>query len=184
MANVVRARALVVSRSSAVRAPSLKSTCTSFAAGSACSRPASTRWRTCARRASRPSRSAHLEWKATAEKIATIRAAGVSGPVVLVGHSQGGKQRDRHRRELEKQSIPVELIVTIAPFLQTRFGERSCARSTITSRRVGVAAHRGSGFKGEISNITSRDDLGILHINIDKDARVQAAILGAIEGVP
>ena len=32
----------------------------------------------------------HLEWKAAAEKIAGDRASGASGPLVLVGHSQGG----------------------------------------------------------------------------------------------
>ena len=36
------------------------------------------------------------------------------------------------------------------------------------------------GFKGELSNINVADDQGILHINIDKDPRVQAEILAAI----
>src|SRR4030095_2924849 len=59
----------------------------------------------------------HLEWKATAAKIASDRAAGATGPLVLIGHSQGGNNVIDMARELEKQSIPVDLLVTIAPFL-------------------------------------------------------------------
>ncbi len=127
----------------------------------------------------------HLEWKATAEKIASDRAAGASGPLVLVGHSQGGNNVIDIARELEKQSIPVDLIVTIAPFLQDPVPANVVhAINYYQSPGWGSPLTAGPGFKGEISNINVADDLGILHINIDKDARVQAAILGAIEALP
>jgi hypothetical protein len=60
----------------------------------------------------------HLEWKSTAAKIAADRAAGATGPLVLIGHSQGGNNVIDMARELEKQSIPVDLLVTVAPFMQ------------------------------------------------------------------
>jgi len=42
----------------------------------------------------------HLEWKAAADKIASDRAAGATGPLVLVGHSQGGNNVVDMAREL------------------------------------------------------------------------------------
>jgi hypothetical protein len=127
----------------------------------------------------------HLEWKATAEKIASDRAAGASGPLVLVGHSQGGNNVIDIARELEKQSIPVDLIVTIAPFLQDPVPANvGRAINYYQSPGWGSPLTAGPGFKGEIANINVANDLGILHVNIDKDARVQAAILSAIEALP
>ena len=111
--------------------------------------------------------------------------SGGSGPLVLVGHSQGGNNVVDIARELEKQSIPVELIVTIAPFLQEPVPANVVrAINYYQSPGWGSPLTAAPGFKGEISNINVADDLGILHINIDKDARVQAAIIGAIEALP
>jgi alpha-beta hydrolase superfamily lysophospholipase len=59
----------------------------------------------------------HVEWKSAADKIASDRAAGATGRLVLVGHSQGGNNVVDMARELEKQAIPVDLLVTIAPWL-------------------------------------------------------------------
>ena len=127
----------------------------------------------------------HLEWKAAAEKIASDRAAGATGPLVLVGHSQGGNNVVDMARELEKQSIRVDLIVTIAPWLQEPVPANVVrAINYYQSPGWGSPLTPAPGFKGEISNINVANDLGILHINIDKDARVQAAILSAIESLP
>ncbi len=126
----------------------------------------------------------HLEWKATAEKIASDRAAGASGALVLVGHSQGGNNVIDMARKLEKQAIPVDLIVTIAPFLQDPVPANVVrAINYYQSPGWGSPLVADSGFKGELSNINVAGELGILHINIDKDTRVQAAILGAIEAL-
>ena len=126
----------------------------------------------------------HLEWKAMADKIASDRAAGASGPLVLVGHSQGGNNVVDMARELEKQAIPVDLLVTIAPWLQEPVPANVVrAINYYQSPGWGSPLVADSGFKGELSNINVAGDLGILHINIDKDARVQAAILGAIEAL-
>ena len=78
----------------------------------------------------------HLEWKSTAAKIASDRAAGANGPLVLVGHSQGGNNVIDMARELQKQSIPVA------------------------------------------------EDPSIVHINMDKDAKIQGQIIDAIATLP
>ena len=127
----------------------------------------------------------HLEWKATAAKIASDRAAGARDALVLVGHSQGGNNVIDIARDLEKQAVPVDLLVTISPFLQDPVPANVVrAINYYQSPGWGSPLVADPGFKGVLSNINVAGELGILHINIDKNARVQAAILGAIEALP
>lgn len=127
----------------------------------------------------------HLDWKATAAKIASDHAAGTRGALVLVGHSQGGNNVIDLARDLEKQAVPVELLVTIAPFLQDPVPANVVrAINYYQSPGWGSPLVADPGFKGELSNINVAGELGILHINIDKNAGIQAAILGAIEALP
>jgi hypothetical protein len=65
-------------------------------------------------------------------------------------------------------------------------------RSRWTARSVNYYQSPGWGspliadprFRGELSNSNLDSDLGILHINIDKDAKVQAEFVGAIVALP
>ena len=60
----------------------------------------------------------HLAWKGAVDKIVAERAAGKPGPLVLIGHSQGANNVIEMARELEKKKIPVDLLITLAPYLQ------------------------------------------------------------------
>jgi hypothetical protein len=57
----------------------------------------------------------HLAWKTTIAKIVKDHASGKSGPLVLVGHSQGANNIIDMARLLQRENIPVELLVTLAP---------------------------------------------------------------------
>ena len=127
----------------------------------------------------------HLDWKATAAKIVSDHAAGTRDALVLVGHSQGGNNVIDIARDLEKQAVPVELLVTIAPFLQDPVPANVVrAINYYQSPGWGSPLVADPGFKGVLSNINVAGELGILRINIDMDTRVQAAILGAIGALP
>ena len=127
----------------------------------------------------------HLEWKATAAKIASDRAAGATGPLVLIGHSQGGNNVIDMARELEKQSIPVDLLVTVAPFMQDPVPANVVrAVNYYQSPGWGSPLTVEPGFKGQLSNINVAEDAAIIHINMDKDAKIQAQIVGAITELP
>ena len=127
----------------------------------------------------------HLEWKSAAAKIASERAAGATGPLVLVGHSQGGNNVIDMARELEKQSIPVDLLVTVAPFMQEPVPANVVrALNYYQSPGWGSALVADPGFKGNLSNVNVAEDAGVLHINMDKDPKIQAQILGAIAALP
>src|SRR6266446_7237934 len=60
----------------------------------------------------------HLSWRSTVSNIVKDHAAGKSGALVLVGHSQGANNVIEMARLLEREKIPVDLLVTLAPLLQ------------------------------------------------------------------
>jgi hypothetical protein len=119
----------------------------------------------------------HLAWRATVSKIASDRAAGKTGPLVLVGHSQGANNVIEMARELEKKKIPVDLLVTLAPFMQDPVpGNVIRALNYYQAGGWGAPLAGDNGFRGKISNIDMGGEIGTFHINIDKSAKVQADI--------
>src|ERR1700694_737562 len=57
----------------------------------------------------------HLHWATAVSDILPERAAGKTGPLVLVGHSQGANNVIDVARSLEAHNVPVDLLVTLAP---------------------------------------------------------------------
>jgi hypothetical protein len=127
----------------------------------------------------------HLAWKSTTLKVIKERSAGKTGPLVLVGHSQGGNNVIDMARELEAHKIPVELLITLAPFLQDPVPSNVVrALNYYQSPGWGTPLTADPSFKGELSNIDIGSDSGTFHINIDKNSRVQAEVVGAIVALP
>ena len=127
----------------------------------------------------------HLSWKSTVSKVVKERAAGKTGRLVLVGHSQGGNNVIEMARELETHKIPVDLLITLAPFLQDPVPSNVVrALNYYQSPGWGSPLTADPGFKGELFNINIGSDSGSFHINIDKNPRVQAEIVGAIAALP
>ncbi len=60
----------------------------------------------------------HLYWSAAVTEILREQAAGATGPLVLVGHSQGANNVIDIARSLEAHKVPVTLLVTLAPYMQ------------------------------------------------------------------
>ena len=123
----------------------------------------------------------HLNWKAIVAKIAADRAAGDLGPVVLVGHSQGANNVIEMAQLLDAQKIPVALLITLAPIMQDPV-PKNVARAINYYQSPGWGAQLTTdvGFRGKLSNVDLAADPTILHISIDKSARVQADIVNAI----
>jgi hypothetical protein len=123
----------------------------------------------------------HLSWKATVTKIVQARAAGRLGPLVLVGHSQGANNVIEMARLLQSQKIAVDLLVTLAPFMQDPVPANVMrAMNYYQSPGWGAPLTADRGFQGRLSNIDVGSDLTITHINIDKSARVQGEIVRAV----
>jgi hypothetical protein len=84
-------------------------------------------------------------------------------------------------RELDMHKIPVDLLIALAPFMQDPVPSNVVrAIDYYQSPGWGSPLTADPGFNGELSNINMESDSGILHINIDKDAKVQAQVVGAI----
>ncbi len=124
----------------------------------------------------------HSEWQGISDEIAAKYKAGKHGPIILVGHSLGADAVMFMGEYLGKKGVPVALVV---PF----DGTGSFAASSNVARVINLTqrdyAHmrRGSGFRGELSNIDVSNQAGIDHINIDKSARLHAMVLSRIQSV-
>ncbi len=126
----------------------------------------------------------HLEWKSTVSKILDARAAGRTGRIVLVGHSQGGNNIIDIARELEKHGVRVDLLITLAPFQQDPVPANVArALNYYQAGGWGSPLTADPGFAGELANIDV-GDTGTFHVNIDKNAKVQAAIVATIAALP
>jgi hypothetical protein len=102
-----------------------------------------------------------------------------------VGHSQGANNVIDMARSLDEHKVPVDLLVTLAPFLQYPVPANVLrAVNFYQSGGWGAPLSGDSGFHGKILNVDMADDPTILHISIDKSERVQAQILREIAGLP
>jgi hypothetical protein len=126
----------------------------------------------------------HLAWKSAVEKILEDRAAGKTGRLVLVGHSQGGNNVIDMARELAPHDVRVDLLITLAPFLQNPVPS-NVARAVNYYQPPGWGSPLTAdpGFTGELANIDVGDS-GTFHVNIDKNRRIQAEIVATIVALP
>jgi hypothetical protein len=124
----------------------------------------------------------HLHWDAAVTDIVRARAAGETGPLVLVGHSAGANNVIDMARALEKHKITVDLLITLAPLLQNPV-PANVLRAVNYYQAPGWGAPLAGdrGFHGKLSNVNLIDDPTILHVSIDKSTRVQADILREID---
>lgn len=127
----------------------------------------------------------HLAWRSTAAKVVKQRAAGETGRVVLVGHSQGGNNAIDMARELEGHNVAVDLLITLAPFKQDPVPSNVVrALNFYQPGGWGSPLTADPGFKGQLANVDVGGDLGVFHVNIDKNAKVQAEVVNAIVALP
>jgi len=119
----------------------------------------------------------HLYWETAVEDIVRERAAGKVASIVLVGHSQGANNVIDMARELAKHNIQVDLLVTLAPFLQEPVPANVLrAMNFYQSPGWGAPLTTAEGFHGKLLNIDVSGDWTITHISIDKSEKIHAKI--------
>ncbi len=119
----------------------------------------------------------HLYWETAVEDIVRERAAGKVAPIVLVGHSQGANNVIDMARELAKHNVQVDLLVTLAPFLQEPVPANVLrAMNFYQSPGWGAPLTTAEGFHGKLLNIDVSNDWTITHISIDKSEKIHARI--------
>jgi hypothetical protein len=123
----------------------------------------------------------HLAWKTMVSDIIKWHASGDSGPLVLVGHSQGANNVIDMARLLQRENISVDLLVTLAPAMQNPVpGNVVRAINYYNSPGWGAPITADAGYRGELTNINLGGDIGLYHMAIDKNPEVQAEIERAI----
>ena len=91
----------------------------------------------------------HLHWSTAVADILRERSEGRSGPLILVGHSQGANNVIDMARTLESHNIQVDLLVTLAPFMQDPVpGNVLRAINYYQSPGWGAPLAPGLGFRG------------------------------------
>jgi hypothetical protein len=126
----------------------------------------------------------HLAWKTTVANIIKDHASGKSGPLILVGHSQGANNVIDMSRLLERENIPVDLLVTLAPAMQDPIpGNVVRAINYYNSPGWGAPVTADAGYHGKLTNINLGGDIGIYHMAIDKNPKIQVEIERAILAV-
>jgi pimeloyl-ACP methyl ester carboxylesterase len=119
----------------------------------------------------------HLVWETAVSEILRDRAAGKVEPLVLVGHSQGANNVIDMARALQKQNIRVDLLVTLAPFMQESVPANVMrAINYYQSPGWGAPLSPEAGFHGKLSNVDVSNDWTITHVSIDKSQRIHEEI--------
>jgi hypothetical protein len=122
----------------------------------------------------------HLAWSNEVTKILQERAAGRVDPLALVGHSQGANNIIDMARELAPHGVKVDLLVTLAPMRQNPVPPNVVKAVNFYPPVWGSALVADPAFHGELHNINLVDDPDVSHISIDKDPKIQAAVIREI----
>ena len=123
----------------------------------------------------------HLQWSNAVSDILRDRSAGESGPIVLIGHSQGANNVIDMARSLETHNVKVDLLVTLSPFLQNPIPANVVkAINYYQAPGWGQPISADLGFHGKIVNINMADDTTVTHVSIDKNSKVQSEIVHEI----
>jgi pimeloyl-ACP methyl ester carboxylesterase len=126
----------------------------------------------------------HLVWETAVDDILRDRAAGKIAPIVLIGHSQGANNVIDMARALQKRSVRVDLLVTLAPFMQDPIPANVMrAINYYQSPGWGAPLSTDVGFHGKLSNVDVSNDWTITHVSIDKSQRIHDEIVREIDAL-
>jgi Thioesterase domain len=123
-------------------------------------------------------------WQTVAQRIAYKYSRGHKDIVVVIGHSLGANATFDVANALDRQSIPVELIVTFdatnpQPVPKNVLHIVNFYQENGFGKRVSP----GPGFQGELTNIDLTADMGLSHTTIEKSPRLHAIVMQKIADV-
>jgi thioesterase domain-containing protein len=119
----------------------------------------------------------HAESERLVNAITANYAAGDRRPIVLVGHSLGADAVMLMAASLDRNGVPVDLVV---PFDATAQHEASANIARVVNMTKHFMVTPGPGFHGALANIDLSQDPGIDHLNIDKSPRLHAEVLNDV----
>lgn len=123
-------------------------------------------------------------WQLVARRIASDSARGQKDIVVLIGHSLGANATFDIASELNKQNIPVELIVTFDATSPQRVPKNVLHLVNFYQENgFGKRVSPGQGFQGELTNYDLTAETGLSHTTIEKSPRLHAVVMQKIANI-
>ena len=123
-------------------------------------------------------------WQTAAKQIADRYSRGQKDIVVLIGHSLGADATFDVANELDKQNIPIELIVTFDGTKPSLVPKNVLHLVNFYQNNgIGKRISPGPGFQGELTNLDLTADPNIRHITIDKSERLHAYVVAKISEI-
>ena len=122
----------------------------------------------------------HLNWSTAVAEILRKRSAGQTGPLVLVGHSQGANNVIDMARSLKSHDIRIDLLVTLSPLMQNPIPANVVKAINYYPPVWGQAIAADRDFRGKIVNFDLANDPSITHMNLTESGRLQKEIVREI----
>ena len=124
------------------------------------------------------------DWPSAARRIADQYSRGHKFVIVLIGHSLGGNAIFDIANALDKQNIPIELIVSFdATNPQPVPKNVLHVVNFFQQNGFGKKVAPGPDFKGELTNVDLTAETGLSHTTIDKSPRLHAMVMQKITDV-
>jgi hypothetical protein len=123
-------------------------------------------------------------WQTAVRRIAADYARGQKDIVVLIGHSLGADATFDAANALDRQNIPVELIVTFDATAPKPVPKNVLHFVNFYQNNgFGKQVSAGPGFQGELSNIDLTADTNLSHTTIEKSPRLHAMVMQKIADI-
>lgn len=123
-------------------------------------------------------------WPSVARRIADKYSRGHKDIIVIIGHSLGANAAFDIANELDRQNIPIELIVTFDATNPHQVPKNVLHLVNFYQHNgFGKIISPGPGFKGELSNIDLTADKSLSHVTIEKSPRLHAQVMQKIADI-
>jgi hypothetical protein len=120
-------------------------------------------------------------WQTAVRRIALDYARGQRDIVVLIGHSLGADATFDAANALDRQNIPVELVVTFDATVPKPVPKNVLHFVNFYQNNgFGKPVSPGPGFQGELRNIDLTADTNLSHTTIEKSPRLHAMVMQKI----
>lgn len=124
----------------------------------------------------------HTTYSARAGEASTQWNAGNRGAIIIIGHSFGASAAVQMARELKEKSIPVRLVVSIAPTTDLEIpGNVTSVVNYYQSNAAskGKASHSAE-FRGSISNVDLQNSTDVNHFNMVQRDRIHQETMSRV----
>lgn len=123
-------------------------------------------------------------WQSVARRIADKYSRGHKDIVVIIGHSLGANATFDIANALDKQNIPIELIVTFDATNPQPVPKNVLHLVNFYQENgFGKKVSAGPGFQGELTNVDLTPDTSLSHTTIEKSPRLHALVMQKVADI-